>query len=238
MRHQFIDIAKLGGIFFVILGHLPTSAYIHTYIYSFHMPLFFIISGYLHKPYSNQETIKRNTYTLIIPYILLFTCVQILELQDIFRRGNINFSLVGSTLATSFKAMILGEPRIYVGPLWFLISLFEIKIIANILLKQKQSVIIIGCLCCLVLGYFCQYKNEFSYFFLDSTVIAFPFYIIGSYLRKYNFENDTFSLHHYNQAYNKTTKLKKVSLLIILIAITNILSYYNGAIEYRLLPMW
>lgn len=46
MRLTFIDIAKFGGIFLVIIGHLPTTANIHTYIYSFHMPLFFILSVY------------------------------------------------------------------------------------------------------------------------------------------------------------------------------------------------
>lgn len=232
MRLSFIDIAKFGGIFLVILGHLPTTANIHTYIYSFHMPLFFILSGYLHKTYSNKDSLKKNIVTLIIPYVLLFTCLQLLEIQDIFRRGEANVNLIGSILATNYKAMILGEPRIYIRALWFLVALFEIKLVANILLKQKQSVVIAGCLCSLVLSFFTQHKDTYLYFFLDSAVIAFPFYICGFYLRKYDFlDNNIFSLK--SNSHNLSQVLSKLALLIFLIVITYIMSYYNGDIDIK-----
>lgn len=47
-RNKTIDNAKGIGIILVIAGHLFTKDSIpFMYIFSFHMPLFFIISGYL-----------------------------------------------------------------------------------------------------------------------------------------------------------------------------------------------
>lgn len=46
-RLDHIDACKGIGILLVILGHTNVPSIVHTIIYSFHMPLFFIISGYL-----------------------------------------------------------------------------------------------------------------------------------------------------------------------------------------------
>ena len=47
-RLVFIDNAKGIGIILMILGHIPNMPeFFHSWIYSFHMPLFFFISGYL-----------------------------------------------------------------------------------------------------------------------------------------------------------------------------------------------
>ncbi|MBF1069294.1 MAG: acyltransferase family protein, partial [Prevotellaceae bacterium] len=43
-RIEALDIAKGIGIILVIIGHM-SSSYLRDWIYSFHMPLFFIISG-------------------------------------------------------------------------------------------------------------------------------------------------------------------------------------------------
>lgn len=45
-REGYVDIAKAIGIICVILGHISTiPAELKTYIYAFHMPLFFLCYG-------------------------------------------------------------------------------------------------------------------------------------------------------------------------------------------------
>ena len=46
-RYTWIDCIKGIGIFLVVLGHIYKDNYIGQWIYSFHMPLFFMLSGYL-----------------------------------------------------------------------------------------------------------------------------------------------------------------------------------------------
>ena len=77
-RIAYIDAAKGIGILLMILGHtgmygLPVV--MHKMIYSFHMPMFFIISGFLFntKKYENvafSKFIKREFIKYIIPYFV------------------------------------------------------------------------------------------------------------------------------------------------------------------------
>lgn len=46
-RINYFDIAKGLGILLMIIGHMPIkNEYLKNFIFCFHMPLFFIISGY------------------------------------------------------------------------------------------------------------------------------------------------------------------------------------------------
>lgn len=56
-RIAWVDIAKGIGIVLVLIGHISQNKNLHYFIYSFHMPLFFIISGYL---YSEKEQYVRK----------------------------------------------------------------------------------------------------------------------------------------------------------------------------------
>jgi len=72
-RINWIDWAKVIAISLVVFGHIPmiSGNFPQKYITNFHMPLFFLISGYLtKKEYLNTNTIKKYWHTLIIPYIL------------------------------------------------------------------------------------------------------------------------------------------------------------------------
>jgi len=46
-RQEWLDVLKGFGILFVVLGHALADGGLKTYIYAFHMPLFFFVSGYL-----------------------------------------------------------------------------------------------------------------------------------------------------------------------------------------------
>lgn len=75
-RKYWIDYAKVFGIFLVVLGHF-TPCYRDDYsaqlLYSFHLPLFFIISGYLYK--TSDSTTRKQLMgiiqRLIVPYVML-----------------------------------------------------------------------------------------------------------------------------------------------------------------------
>lgn len=75
-RKYWIDNLKVFGIFLVVLGHFTPNYKLDfsaQYLYQFHMPLFFIISGYLAKDYKSTVKIilKKNCRRLLIPYFLL-----------------------------------------------------------------------------------------------------------------------------------------------------------------------
>lgn len=48
MRNSQLDILKGIGISLVLVGHVSRNGVLNNWIYSFHMPLFFFISGALY----------------------------------------------------------------------------------------------------------------------------------------------------------------------------------------------
>ena len=58
-RLNWIDSAKGLLILLVVLGHMSDiNGELKNWIFTFHMPAFFIISGYLYKPHPLMKTIK------------------------------------------------------------------------------------------------------------------------------------------------------------------------------------
>lgn len=46
-RERALDVIKGVGILLVVVGHTSCPDVLKTWIYSFHMPLFFMVAGYL-----------------------------------------------------------------------------------------------------------------------------------------------------------------------------------------------
>lgn len=67
-RYDFIDLIKGIGILLVVWGHtmIPRSVY----IYSFHMPLFFFVSGYLHRDKPAGAYFAGKVRRLYFPYLV------------------------------------------------------------------------------------------------------------------------------------------------------------------------
>ncbi|WP_424503853.1 acyltransferase family protein [Psychrilyobacter sp.] len=75
-----VSFLQVFGIILVVMGHIGYPNYIETFlfhwIYSFHMPLFLFISGYLFKHTYKANTtyidfIKKKVVRLIIPYVII-----------------------------------------------------------------------------------------------------------------------------------------------------------------------
>lgn len=58
-RIKYMDIAKGIGMLMVLVGH-TYAGFLCSLANSFHMPLFFIISGYFFKPSQRKELIKKD----------------------------------------------------------------------------------------------------------------------------------------------------------------------------------
>lgn len=115
MRNSEIDIAKGILIYFVVLGHiLPDSELIHKYIYWFHMPAFFIISGlFIKNQFELKSEVKKKIRRLLIPYFLFS-----LILGTWAREGNVVKQIVGTIIGAN------GNITTFTFPYYFLMVLF------------------------------------------------------------------------------------------------------------------
>ena len=85
-REEWADIAKGLGILSVILGHMGVEQ-INCIVYTYHLPVFFILSGYFMKKKDDSTCLLIKSRTLLLPYF--FTCILIcigdLKKEEAFR---------------------------------------------------------------------------------------------------------------------------------------------------------
>ena len=84
---EFIDIARGIAIILMIVGHVVKfNGLVWRIIYSFHMPLFIICSGYFFKKEEKlSECIKKVIKKLILPYVI---CCLFVNIVLIFLESN------------------------------------------------------------------------------------------------------------------------------------------------------
>ena len=69
-RSLEIDLLKGFGIFLMVFDHVGWGMLVHTYIQSFHMPLFFIVSGFLWKEgQTTKEVSLKKSKVALKPYV-------------------------------------------------------------------------------------------------------------------------------------------------------------------------
>ncbi|MCC8068162.1 MAG: acyltransferase family protein [Ruminococcus sp.] len=56
------------GIILVVLGHIYQNATFHNFVYTFHMPLFFMAAGWLYKTKPVKDYTTHRFFTVMIPY--------------------------------------------------------------------------------------------------------------------------------------------------------------------------
>lgn len=182
-RIAYLDIAKGIGILLVIIGHLFESN-IHTYIYLFHMPLFFFISGLLYRP--NNKYLRRKTKYIIIPFFIFSIIsfpIKYLERSCLQKHIYFNVSYL--------------TPAFYNIPLWFCISLFTISCIYYIIdSKTNRHLKLLLCGTIIFIGIIFAELKIFLPIYLSQSLLAFPFYFLGVLLNKHNFRK-TITNHKY-----------------------------------------
>lgn len=142
----FTEINIMRGIIviFVIVGHsfnateTPTLyGYLKSLAYSFHMPAFFFVSGFLFENIKLNNTeklmlIKKKAVRLIVPYMFLtIVSVGLKVIFGVFARNPINFN-------TLVMDILIGRNNPN-GGLWFLYALFAISVIAILFSGIRES---------------------------------------------------------------------------------------------------
>ena len=141
-RDYSIDILKGIGIILVIVGHsIPWEhplGQVNHFIYSFHMPLFFLVSGYLFKKTSPRELFKKDFKRLIIPYlwvsgiILLSFIVKWIINPNYQIFDNVIKPLLWGAGGDHIEVVVFSDIQA-ITQLWFLLALFWGRFTINLL---------------------------------------------------------------------------------------------------------
>ena len=131
-RNNSVDIAKGIGIFLVIWSH--TVCPIIPQLCLFHMPVFFMLSGYVfNRKESFKTTLGKKIRSLIIPLIFFFAFQRI---------GFILISIAGGTFNTAYLLPWTSIPPWQVmGVLWFIVSLFTVILVYTLLNLIRSDIL-------------------------------------------------------------------------------------------------
>lgn len=178
-RMVWPDIAKAIGIFLVVVGHSMPFENIKMWIYTFHMPLFFFLSGMFitresFEKISFDNFLTKKFKTIFIPYL-------------IFGSLNTLFLIPVWGLLPTFDG--LKYSGLSGGPTWFLLSLFLAEVFLFAILKGlKQYLIFIMLVGSLIFAYVLYlFKIQFP-MFLSNICISVFFVGIGHFCGKYIFK--------------------------------------------------
>nr|WP_320038227.1 acyltransferase family protein [uncultured Bacteroides sp.] len=180
-QYDYITLSKAIGIILVVVGHFTSTVYMPAYyseiknlIFSFHMPLFMILSGFLFQMSMSRKPdgisllpfLKKKFIRLMVPYFFISAAIALLN----FGLGL--FMPVKRVVDWRYLLEILytnvGGSAVF---LWFMYTLFVVFLISALCMKLKGGITILGILS--VILYFIPLPQIFYLSFVHSFIIYF-----------------------------------------------------------------
>lgn len=222
-RIKYIDIMRAIGIILVVFGHcIGTDNAIKKIIYSFHMIIFFVISGLLLK--IERKNIKeygiKKFFQLIVPYFIWN-----------FIYCGINKQTILLILYGTRKSILAANG---LSSLWFLVAYFWTSIIIQLIIDfsfkfKKNNIFIILCTVSLsLIGFSLSAICNFKYNIpleIDVALQMLFFVLLGYFIRNI--------IVYLNKKINlRNVKITKFGIFIILTILTIFTAFLNKNVNY------
>lgn len=191
-----LDIARVICMYLVVFGHLYSYGGgnpIRVWIYSFHMALFFFVSGILHKERASfNASVAHFAKALLLPavvfgavYLVLFIPLTYfnVSLYNDFTTPPVDNHLPFLSYTVAMLKFVLIDAlyghSLPDGVIWFLVALFYCKV-WTLLLDRRP--LLVGA--CYLLLFYVFFKYNANVLFIKQSLMALPFYVVG-----YKFKN-------------------------------------------------
>ena len=130
-RNNVLDVMKGVTILLMVYAHVSNAEIVNRVVFSFHMPLFFLLGGYFIKDNNDIKqqwlpyTIK-SAKRLLLPYFvtMFLMCLWVWRFEIVKLRFNLSWLPLLNVLWGSGDMLVTQYGRLYVGPLWFLFAIF------------------------------------------------------------------------------------------------------------------
>lgn len=229
-RTGWIDICKAVAIYCMVLGHTGTSDNISYFIHVFHMPVFFMLSGYCFNESKNSdlwELTKKRFKTLLIPYFVFGIGLFLLwdaVLYIMHRNSEIRSiqNLLISILWSNANASAFGVIQ------WFLPCLFFVEILFACLVKICKGKIFAiggGIILISVIAYLLPNFKFRLPWALDCALMAILFYGLGWMARKLQLAE----LFKFIKKHLLASTIAAITLSVVLLPLV----FLNGEVNMR-----
>lgn len=177
-RILWVDTVKAIGMFFIVLGHF-FPAYISAWIYTFNVPLFFFMSGFLGKKEDCWSTFwRKNINGLVIPFVLLSMLINvpyiIHNVTDVRRMAY----LMGG-IAFGFHSI---DGMYGCLNMWFVYCLLLVKIMFQCSV-DKRVVLSLVVLCMIGMTTYHLSGLEWKWAVTD-VLYAYPYFVAGYWFKR------------------------------------------------------
>ncbi|MGV8905506.1 MAG: acyltransferase family protein [Acetobacterium sp.] len=228
-RIKYLDVAKGIAIILVVFGHVISvhSDPLQVWIYSFHIPAFFIISGMIYSKklelnkLSMRQFICKRAIQILYPYFV-FGLIFLMRytLQIFIGSGN------GGTL---FVYTINLLTLVGVGVLWFLSTLFLSECIFGLIMKHNTWIRIISFVVLLGLTIVVSFACETTLAWNDEIISAGMYFILVFRI----FSSVVFLMIGYYtiEFVEKCNKSMDIIFILILLPVSMLLSQLNGDVD-------
>ena len=186
IRLEWIDWMKALGIYLVVLGHFYSFG--EKFIYVFHIPLFFLISGFLSRKEDDKRQFWRKLwYNLAVPMLIMvvvnFVSACVVQLWN----GTFDWSTFYWFIRNVVFGMVAGFDT-----LWFVYTLILLKIIFQYCSSKKLFYALTVVMLAFAYFYNHSERSGLPFFCSQSNAVvdvctAFPFYALGVFIRDYKY---------------------------------------------------
>ena len=140
-RVDWVDTLKFIGILLVILGHINFP--LNGFIYTWHMPLFFMVSGFFIKfETSFKDFIVKNFKRLMIPYFIFSIIGLFMEMLKRYLLHREALDYVHEIKGIFIYMDFAGLCNTYAFVLWFLPALFFSRIFLYLIKNKMPSLLL------------------------------------------------------------------------------------------------
>ncbi|MBE5882340.1 MAG: hypothetical protein E7289_08560 [Lachnospiraceae bacterium] len=120
-RMRWLDMARGVALLFVMIGHcISSKSVLHHVLFTFHVPFFFVISGYLYR-YKKNSFLK-DMVQLAVPYMIVVACVMISTkiMGETSYYGNLRNVIKAALLGSGVKH----NGILPIGAVWFFPTMY------------------------------------------------------------------------------------------------------------------
>ena len=218
-RYDWIDWMKALGIYLIVLGHFYSVG--EKFIYIFHVPLFFVISGFLNKKEVDGRVFWRKLwYNLAVPMLLM--AVLNFCYHCILMAFNGSLAVVDAYWFVRNLAfgMVAG-----LDTLWFVYTLILLKIIYQFCHSDKLFYYLTVIMLALAFAYNHNDFSGYPFFLNEPNAIidvctAYPFFAFGVLMRNYK--------EILNALNNKVVYIAAFACGLLLVSLCSVYNGYVG----------
>lgn len=222
-RQEHIDIIRGIGIILMIMGHIGFGESFDIYIHAFHMPVFYIISGYLFKTkeVATEQFIVKKARQLLIPYFF-FSIISFFMVYVLHGAKAIDFwKECNDTFFNPTNGMVP-----VAGALWFLPALFWLNVIFHFLHKWfgHNNYLLFGIT--LIIGFLAMFVTDFYDIYLpmglDAAFVGVAFMGTGYFIKIILKKRSTLCIFNMN-----------IGIFLVVLILHRYLIFFNGLVNFR-----